>query len=94
MKLFVTEQQEFRNKFPGGGFFCHYVDLLLDIQGIFWISIVENSVENVKNSGIPRSFPLPFPPGSSLFTEYSSAEVDVSLCPEDRGSVDAIFVLW
>ena len=94
MKLFVTERQEFVNKAPGGGFFGHYVYRRVDIQGIFWISIVENSVDNVKNSGISGVFPSPAGPRTNLCNEYSSAEVDISLCRRPRRAVDAIMELW
>ena len=57
LQLFVTEQQEFEKIVPQSGFPGHYVYPNLDIQGIFWISIVENFVDIVKNSGIPGLSP-------------------------------------
>ena len=92
MKLFVTGRQEFENNAPESGFIEHYVYPRVDIQGIFWICIVENSVDNVKNSGISGVFPGPPGPEGSLCNEYSSAEVDIPLCC--RRAVDAIMELW
>jgi len=54
LKLFVTEKRDFVTGFPYAPFFGHYVYRFVHIQGIIWISIVENFGDNVKNSAIAR----------------------------------------
>ena len=60
--------------------FVHYVDRFVDIQGIFWISIVDNFGDIVKISVLEGPFPKPARRGASLCNEYSLPAVDMLLC--------------